>query len=94
MNLPIIKLEVEGMKYDIQAALSQHQTKMDDYIQLALDEYCNESNLYAVVRDATRKALDQAIKNEVNRFFEYGEGYQAIHDAVKIGLAAAGRITE
>ena len=36
MNTPIIRLEIEGMRQTILAALPQHHVQLDTYVQSAL----------------------------------------------------------
>jgi hypothetical protein len=86
-RVPIIRLEVEGMKYSICTALTQHAAQMDADIQAAVDAYCTPENIAAVVRTAARDALDRAIKAEVAAFFDYGApGRKVVAAAVKESL--------
>lgn len=82
-TMPIIKLEVERLKYTMCAALEKHATQMDSVIQEAVEAYCTPDNIAAVVHKAATKALDCAIKEEVDRFFNYGDGRKAVAQAVK-----------
>jgi hypothetical protein len=86
MNVPIIKLEVEGMKYAIKTALSQHAAEMDTYIQAAVEDYCSEENLKAVVMEQAAEAIELAIQDEIGRFFRIGNGRRAMADAVNAVL--------
>jgi hypothetical protein len=83
MNIPVIRLEVQGMKYSIQTALMQHAAQMDADIQAAVEAYCTPENLSEVIRKAARDALATAIKDEVDKFFRYGNGRKAVAEAVK-----------
>ncbi len=83
MNIPIIKLEVEGMKYTVLQALMQHSAQMDASVQAAVEAYCTEGNLDDVIRGELRKCMNSAVSEEVQRFFGYaGAGRQAIREAV------------
>lgn len=83
MHPPIIKLEVERMQYTLKALLSEHAAAMDEMLQKAVDNYCTDDNLKAVIDGAARQALDAAIKEEVRAFFSYGDGRKAVAAAVK-----------
>lgn len=83
MIVPIIRLEVEAMRHTIQVALSQHSAQLDQNIQSAIEEYCTADNIERVVKKAAAAALDVAIKEEVDRFFRYGAGREAVAASVK-----------
>ena len=82
-NVPIIRLEVEGMKFTMQRALTEHAVAVDKSIQKAIDDYCTESNINAIVMQEAKARLDQALKEEVQNFFGYsGAGRAAVRAAV------------
>jgi len=37
-NLPIIRLEIEGMKHNIVTALNQKRAELDEYVQKVVEE--------------------------------------------------------
>ena len=83
MSVPIIRLEVEGMKHTVQVALMNHAAQMDTSIQQAVEAYCTKENIDAVVMKVAREALDMAVREEVRNFFGYGRvGRQAVREAV------------
>lgn len=84
MQLPIIRLEVEGMKYAICTALTEHAAQMDADIKAAVESYCTPENLKKIVTDSATRILDATIREEVEKFFRYnGEGRKAVAEAVK-----------
>jgi hypothetical protein len=83
-TLPIIRLEVEGMKRAICTALTQHSAQMDADLKAAVDDYCTPENLAHVVKSTAAKILDSVIREEVEKFFRFsGEGRKAVAQAVK-----------
>jgi hypothetical protein len=62
MNLPIIRLEVEGIRRTMSAMLAEHAVQMDADLREAVDAYCTPENLARVVKDAATRALDATIK--------------------------------
>ncbi|NII54364.1 hypothetical protein [Luteibacter sp. SG786] len=82
MNFPIIRLEVEGMKHAICAAMTQYQAQMDEYVKTAVEEYCTPENLLAVISKNAKSVLDSVLRDEVERFFKYGDGRKAVAMAV------------
>lgn len=83
MNVPIIKLEVERMKYSILTALSTHAVEMDSMVQAAVEAFCTEDNLHRIVREAVMQELNAAVREEVRNFFRCSApGRQAVREAV------------
>jgi hypothetical protein len=85
-SFPVIRLEVEGMRLSMLHAFSQLQIDQHAYVKEALEAYCQEGNLKAVFAEAVEKALDQAIREEVQKFFTYGEGRKAVVEAIQLKL--------
>ena len=86
MTLPIIKLEIEGIRNTIHVALMEQQLVMDEYIKESVDNYCQPENIRRIVQDAADKALTSAIQEEVKNFFWRGDGRTAVAEAVKTSL--------
>lgn len=82
MNIPIIRLEIEGMKQTIIQAITQHTAMMDSDIQAAVDRICTPEYISSLVVDVAQKEMASAIEREIKAFYSYGEGYQAIREAV------------
>lgn len=82
-RMPIIRLEVERMKYAMQHALVEHAALMDDAIQKAIEAYCTPENIDAIVRKEATHAIDSAVREEVRAFFsQTGAGRKAVREAV------------
>ena len=88
-NLPIIRLEVDRMKYTIQTIISQHASEMDEGIQRAVDEYCTPENIQRVVTHEVDRCAKACISEAVHDFFGYnGLGKQVIKDEITARLEA------
>ena len=87
MNVPIIRLEIEGMKHTIMIALAEHVHKIDSDIQAAVAEYCKPDNLSLIVQGIASKAIDEAMESEIEHFFRYGEGRKQVASAVMQTMA-------
>jgi hypothetical protein len=85
-NIPIIRLEVEGMRHTISTALLEHQAQMDTDVRNAVETYCQPDNISRIIHDAARDALNTAIREEVKAFFLMGNGRKAVAEAVKESL--------
>ena len=83
LNVPIIRLEVEGLKRTMLLALTEHVALMDKSLQQAVQDYCTEYNIDYIVRREAELQLDAALKEEVGRFFAFnGSGRAAVRQAV------------
>ncbi len=88
MNIPIIRLELQGMKHTLAMALTEYVTQMDADIQQAIERYCTAENLTQIIAETVQRTLDVVVQEEVKRFFEYGEGRKVVAAAVKEKLLA------
>lgn len=83
MNMPIVRLTLDGMKYAVAAALNEHVLNIEDEVKKALDEFVAEDTIPRMVTKIVRDEVSAAISEEVQRFFrETGIGRQAIRQAV------------
>jgi hypothetical protein len=82
-TVPIIRLEVERMKYSILQALPQHAAALDASVQAAIEAFCTPENIDSIIRGAAMEHLNAAVKEEVRDFFrESNPGRQAVREAV------------
>ena len=61
MNIPIIKIEIEGMKESIQNALAVHNDEFNIMISNAVDKSFTVETIQAKIEMQVAKALDNAI---------------------------------
>jgi hypothetical protein len=80
MSTPIIKLEVDFMKATMLRHLSEEAVKIDSMVQQAVEDYCSEENLRAILNVEVKQAMDAAVREEVRGFFN---GTQAGRLAVR-----------
>jgi hypothetical protein len=86
MNLPIIRIEIDRMRETLLAMLSEHNLKMDEMLQKAVDAFCQESRIKHIIETAAENTLADAIRKEVADFFQYGDGRKTVAAAVKAKL--------
>lgn len=82
MNFPIIRIEIEGMRQSILAALTEREIQMDAYVSEAITNYATPENLARVIDREVQSAIDDAIKEATTSYFKYGEGRKFIVAAV------------
>ncbi len=83
MSLPIISLEVQGMKHTMKMMLAKEAALLDASLQRAVEEFCTEENLNNIVRKEAMRQLEEAVKQEVRNFFSFNAaGRLAVREAV------------
>lgn len=87
MPLPMVRLTIEAMQYEIVKALEVHADEMRDTIEeVVADVVKNFDYRYEVGRLA-QAAINEAIKREIGSFFGAGgPGGKAIRDALAAKL--------
>ncbi len=83
MNLPIIRLQIEGVKYSVAMALTEYAAQVDADLQKAVEEFCTPENIGHIVQKEAWAVLDQVIREEVKSFFLRGHGREAVKAAVQ-----------
>lgn len=81
-SVPIIRLEVDRMKYAICTALTQYEAQLSVEIQAAVDEYCKPENIDKVISSAVSETLSGVLRQEVEDFFRKGDGRDIVREAV------------
>lgn len=84
--VPVIRIEIEGMKHALSAMLSEHSAQLDADMQAAVEEFCRPDNIKKIVSDIAHATMKSAIEEEVRKFFSYGEGRKAVAETVKARL--------
>ena len=79
MSLVTVKLEVEGMKHAIQAAISQRQIAVAEDVQNEIEKAVSEFDFVEEIRKGTRIA----IAHSINKYFTYGEGSKIIDQIIE-----------
>jgi hypothetical protein len=87
---PVIKLEIQQMHYSMANAISQHFAEMDAWVQEAIEKYCSDDSVKALIEIETKKALHKLVSEEVaNYFFIEPEGRAIIRTAIRKKLQEA-----
>ncbi|MBM5575853.1 hypothetical protein [Deefgea sp. CFH1-16] len=84
--MPLIRLEVEGMKHTICVALQQHLLQMDEQIKASVDAICQPDHIAKIIEETASREIKTAIESEVRNFYNYGKGREAIKEAVNKAL--------
>lgn len=81
-TVPILRLELAGMKHTIQTALLQHAEGISGQVQAAVDKFCTYENLEAIIKQQVESVVTQTVKSEIDDYFRYGAGRAAVRAAV------------
>lgn len=79
---PMIKIEIDEMKYAIMHHLNQHHQEVEDEVLRQVESAIKEYDFEAVVAQNVRACISNGIKT----YFEYGPGKVAIEQAVWASL--------
>jgi protein-disulfide isomerase-like protein with CxxC motif len=69
-------------------AFSEQAAKMDEILQNEVARFCTKDNLRAIIANQVDETIKRAINDEINKFYTYGEGREAIRSAVIAKLSA------
>jgi len=87
--MPIIRFEIEGMRHALSIALSEHIAKLDESMQQAVENFCRPENVGPLIEKIARDELSAAVRAEVERFYRFGDGREAVAAAVRESLDLA-----
>ncbi len=74
MNMPFVRLEIQGMKQTIVQAMHKQMIHLDADITAAVEEVCTPENVRRVVDEHIAQAMMAVIREEVEKFFRQGPG--------------------
>ena len=93
--IPILKLELEGMRHAVYTALHQYQLEMDSMLKESIEKYCTDENLRYIIGQTVRQAVDQTVKEEIENFFRHSaEGRFIIAEEVRAKLLQDFKVKE
>lgn len=81
--LPRISLTIEGMKHTVQAALGEYQAQIANEIQMAVERACQPGNIQQVINDTAAREINEVIKDELRRYYRYGDGRHVVRAALE-----------
>jgi hypothetical protein len=81
--IPIVRLEVDGMKHSILQALSTYATDLSEEIKSAVERFCTPENIQAVIDREVHSVISRVVGEEVDRFYRSGAGRAVISQAVQ-----------
>lgn len=91
-TFPVLRLELQGMRQALHFAFSEHQARVDDQVNAAIDAFCTPENLARVIDEEVNRVLKEAIQGAIKSFFTYGEGRDVIRAAVNERLREQGEM--
>lgn len=89
VGYPIITLTVDNLKHSVRLALADHLLSLDTLVQQELDRACSEEAVRRTIKTLVDIEVTRAFEEELQRFFRYGVGREAIRQAVLAKLQPA-----
>lgn len=84
---PRLNLQLQGMQHSIMTALAQHHEELARMVQDSINRLCTVENLKIIIDETAKSEIEQAIKEQIRKFYAYGEGKIIIENAVKQTLS-------
>lgn len=85
---PTIRVELEGVRYQVLHALHTHNTEIEELVKKELTKAIDTFDYAAAVKTSVKEAVDGAVKDAVKSFFYHGGGRATIESAVKESLTS------
>ena len=83
-GVPLITLEIQGMKHIVKQALLDYKSVTDTQVSNALELAMKPENIEGVIRSTVATCVRSAVTEEIQNFFRYSEpGRLAIRQAVQ-----------
>src|SRR3972149_8476981 len=86
-QLPMIRRDLENMKYPIVTALGRHSHEIERHGEEQLQAVVDSFDFEAVVRGKAEAAIGEAIRLSIDAYFKYGEGHKAIDQAIQAAIS-------
>lgn len=74
MNLPIIKLEIDGIRHQVIHAFAQHNSEIEIAVNEEFKRQIDAFNFSDAVTREFRTAMESAIRSAIERYFYEGGG--------------------
>lgn len=85
-TMPVVSVELEGMKLHLKHAIAERQGWLDEWLEEQLNELLTPERLEADLKRQARDIVDRIVREEVERFYRYGNGRERIRAAVEAEL--------
>jgi tRNA A37 N6-isopentenylltransferase MiaA len=81
-QFPILKLELQSAQQSFVMAFTEQSLKTDTMVIEAIQKFATPENLQSILDREVARALEAAIVQEVDSFYRYGKGREAVKAAV------------
>lgn len=81
-NMPMVRIELEGMKHQIVHALASHNEEIEKAIEEQLAATIKTFPFEETVRQLAREVISASIKEALEYYFKYGEGRDVVKKSI------------
>lgn len=85
--MTILSFQVDGMRERLKAAIMDRSEEFKDMINEAINNACTVENVKAVLDSTASTEMRNVIREEVERFYRWGEGRIVIREAIEKHLS-------
>lgn len=89
MELPLIRLDLEKMRYSVIHALHDHNLEIEKYVNEELGRQIEAFDYEAAIKRQVEISMGVAVERAVSSFFQTGYGGSIVSDAVVDALSRA-----
>jgi hypothetical protein len=93
-GMPIIKLELRDMKYNVMHAFNCHTEEIKAEIEKQMEVVINNFPFAEEIKRMTHRVISEAIQISLESYFKYGEGKKAISDMMDSSLKGLFKIND
>ena len=87
MKMPIVRLEIDNMKYQILHAFQDHNEEIEKIVEEQLNSAIASYPFEEEIRKISRDTISEVISRSIKDYFSYGEGYKLIQELISTAIA-------
>lgn len=91
LGMPRVRIELDGMRESIVAALTRDHEEIDAVVNEALAEAIKKVDWRLQAVEVAKQEIDKAVKQSIEGFFRYGPGKKAVDAAVAEAFGGFGQ---
>lgn len=84
--MPVIRIEVEGMRQQILHAFGQYNEEIEKEVDRQLKQVIENFPFEEYIEHECRGMIEESIRKALMSFFQYGAGAKAIEQAITSAL--------
>lgn len=88
-DVPVLKVQLEGMRYQVMHAMMDHQEEISAAVEDALTQELADVDISSIVKGYLPGLIRDVVHKTIDSYFKYGEGQRVIAQYVGEALGDA-----